>query len=187
MDDKKIVDLFFERDQKAINEVSNKYFNYLFVISNNIINSFEDAKEIVNDTMLKLWDSIPPNKPENLKSYSAKIARNLTIDKYRKENAEKRGSNNYDLALDELDKYIPSDKTDINEEIDNIYFKEKIEEFLDGLKKEERLIFIYRYWYFYSIDEISKKYGFTNSKVKMALLRTREKLKKYLVEEGINL
>ena len=109
MDDKKIVDLFFERDQRAISEVLNKYFNYLFVISNNIINSFEDAKEIVNDTMLKLWDSIPPNKPENLKSYSAKIARNLTIDKYRKENAEKRGSNNYDLALDELDKYIPSD------------------------------------------------------------------------------
>ena len=182
MDDKRIVELFFERSENAIKETEKKYKRLLTYIAKNILVSDEDSEEIVNDTYLRAWSSIPPEKPKNLSAYLGKITRNLALDKLDKQNASKRGGTSVELIYDELENLISSEEGSVN---DQLALKDSLNSFLANLKKEHRVIFVQRYWYFCSVTEIAKNNGLKENNVKIILLRLRERLKKHLEKEGI--
>lgn len=183
MEDVKIVELYFNRDEKAISETQIKYGKYCYNISYNILSNNEDVQECLNDTYLHAWNSIPPNKPSILSTYLGKIIRRLSIDSYRKSKAQKRGGSEYTLSLDELDECL-SNNVDSKDLVDEKILTETINAFLSRLSKTERTIFVLRYFNFDSINEISKHFGFKESKTKMILKRTRDKLKDYLNKKG---
>lgn len=185
MQDSDIVKLFFERNENAISESEKKYGRYLLYIANNILGSHEDSEECVNDTYARAWGCIPPKKPSRLGAFLGKIVRNLSLDRYNKNRAQKRGGNSVDVAYEELEGVL----TDKEEPrlVDEIFLKSIINSFLEGLDKEKRIIFLQRYWYFSSVKEIAKNRGLSEGNVKVILSRLREKLKKHLEREGINI
>lgn len=194
MESLKIIEMLLKRDEKAISELEIHYGNYCKTIAKNILSDDEDVKECLNDTLLNTWNSIPPNKPDNLLTYVGKIMRNNAINKLKYNTAEKRGSGEYTVVLDEVSEIISSDNNAGNKSyspVENVVEKKElvriINEFLSMLSRETRVIFVKRYWYFSSIKEIANEMGVTESKVKMTLKRTQEKLKDYLQKEGIKL
>ena len=184
MEDKKIVDLYWERSESAIEETAKKYDKYCSTISYNILKNEEDAKECVNDAYLKTWNSIPENRPTFLSSYLGKIVRNLSLNVYRLKTAKKRAGEGVDVLLSELEECLLSTET-VESEIETIELSKLISAFLRRQKKEVRLIFVRRYWYMDSIEEISKRYGFTEGKIKSTLFRCRNGLREYLLKEGV--
>jgi len=184
MEDLQIVELYWNRDEEAVNETQKKYENYCFSIAYHILQNQEDCKEAVNDTYLAAWNSIPPHHPLNLSTYLGKIARRISLNKWRDKNADKRGGGQLVLSLDELEECIP-DQKGISSQLEQQYLSEAINHFLSVLKENERKVFVCRYWYFDSISEIADRFHYSQSKVKMMLKRTRDKLKNYLIEEGI--
>ena len=183
MEDREIVSLYLERDENAIKETDKKYGRYCGTIAFNILRSHEDAEECVNDTYAKTWDSIPPAKPNKLGAFVSKITRNLAINRYFQSRAEKR-SGEMELILDELEEIIPSGEGDVSDEI---ALRDAINGFLKTLAPANRIIFVRRYWYGCSVKEIAKGMSFTESNVKVILLRVREKFREYLEGEGITL
>ncbi len=185
MEDNQIVNMYFERSEDAISVTQKKYNRYANYIAYNILNNREDSEECVNYAYLKVWDSIPPHRPENLATYLGKIVRNLALDMYDKYKAKKRGTGQVALALEELKECVSSSER-VENIVDEITLKEALNKFVKELPKETRIIFVRRYWYLSSIKEIAKEYELSESKVKMTLMRTREKLKMYLEQEGIS-
>ncbi len=185
MKDEEIIDLYFKRDENAIKETDSKYGNYCYVVSNNILNNPEDAKECVNDTFLTAWNKIPPERPYILSAFLAKITRNISLTRYRLMNAQKRSNDQVSMSIDELAYCIGKNNTE--EEVDADILKDSINDFLALENENDRKIFVMRYFYFYSIEEIAEYYGFGLSRVKMSLKRTRDKLKTYLKKEGYTL
>ena len=186
MEDREIVALYWERNEKAITESENKYGRYCYSIALNILRNHEDSEECVNDTYAKAWNSIPPKKPEKLSVFLGKITRNLALDVLDKLSAKKRGSTEITLVLDEISECIPSPNY-TEKEIDNRALAENLSSFLKTLTSENRKIFLQRYWYMMPIKEIAKENSFTESKVKMSLMRTRENLKIFLEKEGVQI
>lgn len=186
MEDEKIIEMYFDRNEKAIVETQVKYGKYCYSISYNILYNNEDVQECLNDTYLNTWNSIPPNKPSVLSTYLGKIIRRLSIDKYRKTNALKRGGGEYPISLDELEECLSSNITS-KDVVDEELLVEEINEFLSNISKVERSMFVSRYFYFDSIEEICDRFGFKESKVKMSLKRTRDKLKEHLIKKGYTL
>lgn len=186
MDDKQIVDLFWERSEKAIFETQKKYGRYCHYISYNILHSDEDAEECVNDTLAKAWNTIPPSKPNHLPAFLGKIIRNLSLDRYEKYHAEKRGYGQVSCALDELQECLPGSNNTLCIAEDMV-LREALNTFLLSLPTAKRKIFMRRYWYFSTIKEISTDYQISESKVKMILLRTRNSLKAFLEKEGVEI
>jgi len=186
MEDREIVALYWERNEKAITESENKYGRYCYSIALNILRNHEDSEECVNDTYAKAWNSIPPKKPEKLSVFLGKITRNLALDVLDKLSAKKRGSTEITLVLDEISECIPSPNY-TEKEIDNRALAENLSSFLKTLTSENRKIFLQRYWYMMPIKEIAKENSFTESKVKMSLMRTRENLKIFLEKEGVEI
>ena len=184
MDDARIVELYWQRDEAAITETQTKYGHYCYCIAYNILKNNEDAKECENNTYLDAWNSMPPNKPAILSSFLGMITRRISLDKFRKSISKKRGGGEAELSLDELEWCVPSDKS-IDDEMDAENLAKLISSFLKDLPKTECNVFLRRYWHFDSIKDISKRYGYTQSKVKMMLKRTREKLANYLEKEGV--
>lgn len=186
MDDREIIALYFKRAETAITETAKKYGRYCFSISNNILHNHQDAEESVNDTYLHTWNSIPPTKPNCLSAYLAKIVRNISLNKVKALHTQKRGSGEYELAYEELDRKIAFPQS-VEDMIDEIYLRDLLNRWLETLSPEKRMVFVGRYWYFDSISEISSKMGFSESKTKMLLLRLRNDLKEYLESEGVHL
>ena len=186
MEDLKIIELFFERKEYAIAETERKYGGYLSKIAYNILFDSEDSEECVNDTYMKAWNTIPPRKPEVLRTFLGKITRRLAIDVFRKKHAEKRGNSEFALSLSELDECIP-DKLSAESEFEYNQLTEKINAFLGSLSKENRDIFICRYFYSDSIKEIASFFGTSESKIKSSLFRSRKILKEQLLKEGFDL
>ena len=185
MEDEKILDLFFSRSELAIFETQRKYGKFCFLIANGILNCKEDAEECVNDTYVRAWESIPPHRPECLSAFLGRITRNLSLDRYRKMNAEKRGKSPVALPLEELEECLPD--ASAQPRTDSILLQSAINSFLRTLPTEARIIFMQRYWYFCAVKEISVRLKISERKVKMSLLRTRNRLKKYLEKEGISI
>ncbi|MGN0526783.1 MAG: RNA polymerase sigma factor [Acutalibacteraceae bacterium] len=185
MEDVKIIELFNQRDENAIAECTEKYGNLLKKISFNILGNKEDSEECFNDTLNKLWSTIPPKNPNSLVAYMGKIVRNLSINKYRENHAQKRYSGG-DLLLSELSECIP-DKSSVETVIDTNDLTEYINKWLRGLETEKCNIFIRRYWYGDSIKDIAMNYSATEKKIAGILYRLRESLKKYLEKEGVNI
>jgi RNA polymerase sigma-70 factor (ECF subfamily) len=183
VDDKSIVDLYFSRDQEAITQTDKKYGHYCYRIAYNILTNREDAEESVSDTYVAAWRAIPPRRPSVLSTFLGKITRHIAIDRWRERNASKRGGGEVPLALEELQDCVAGMQ---NVEMD--YERKEIikayVKFLDALPVTERRVFLCRYWYVDSVEAIADKFGFSQSKVKTMLHRTRAKLRKQLAEEG---
>ncbi|MCC8132109.1 MAG: sigma-70 family RNA polymerase sigma factor [Oscillospiraceae bacterium] len=180
MDDERIIELFFERSESAIDELDQKYGSLCKTVSKNVLGSEEDAREAVNDTYLAVWNKIPPERPENLLGYVLKIAKNRSLNILRSRSAKKRDSF-YQVALDELEECLPSTSS-VEAEIDFKELSEAVDSFLETLTTENRVIFLRRYWFSDSLKEIAKLTGLTEKTVSVRLVRIRKKLKDYLSE-----
>ncbi len=184
MTDEQILNDYWERSESAIKETEKKYGPYCYSIAYHILFDRQDSEECVSDTYLRAWNSIPPRRPNRLSVYLGKITRNLSINRLQKETAKKRGGSQVEIALDELMGAIPDCQNSI---LDKVVFADVLNRFLDDLSPETRKIFMLRYWLFASVKEIAQNLGISESKVKQVLMRTREKLRKALQEEGVDL
>ena len=178
-----IIELFFDRSEDAIKELDQKYGNYCYKLSYSILGNKQDAEECVNDSYLGVWNAIPPARPNPLLTFVCKIVRNISLNRYNASKAKKRNSE-YVLSLEELGDILSENtlETELKEEEILKY----IEEFLDMQSKENRVIFIRRYWFSDSYKEIEKRTGVNKRLISVRLARMREKLKIYLEERGIN-
>ena len=186
MDDARIVQLYWDRDEQAIPATSDKYGSYCAAIARNILSSREDAEECVNDTFLKAWDSMPPHRPQILSAFLGKIVRNLSFNRYKRNAADKRGGGELPVVLEELSELV-SGQDDVGRELDRKELIEAIDGFLAGLSSKKRSVFVSRYWYADSISEIAARHGMKDGAVSMTLNRLRLKLRSYLVERGFEL
>jgi len=183
MNDTEIVSLYWARSERAIAETNVKYGGYCLTIARNILGDAQDADEAAADTWLAAWNSIPPRRPAILRSYLGKLTRNISLKKWRDGRALKRGGGEVLLVLDELADCIP-DHSDTEKEADAKLLTQTINRFLSELKQDERRVFVCRYWYMDSVSDVSKRFGFSESKVKSMLLRLRKRLKSQLEREG---
>lgn len=186
MKDEEIVELYWQRSEDAIKETSTKYQAYLSKIAYNILSDFEDSKECVNDTYLAAWNSMPEHRPSVLSTYLGKIARQISIDVFRKKNSLKRYASEYALSLSELEESF-SDHATPEQTFDAKILDEAINTFIRSLPEESRKVFIGRYYFFDSVKKIAAYCGISETNVKAILFRARQKLKEYLVKEGFSL
>ena len=183
MNDKSIVDLYFNRDEEAITQTDKKYGRYCYSIAYNILTNKEDAEESVSDTYMTAWKAIPPRRPSVLSTFLGKITRHISIDRWRERSAYKRGGGEVTLALEELEDCVAG-LQNVEMEYERKELIRAYVKFLDALPVTERRVFLCRYWYVDSVEAIAEKFGFSQSKVKTMLHRTRAKLRKQLAEEG---
>ncbi len=183
MDDVKIIELFFSRDERAVSETQKKYGEYINSVAFNITGNEEDSSECANDTYLKLWNSIPPEIPVSFKAYLGKIIRNSALSRYRMNKAAKRDCGTY-VLLSELEECLSSDAS-VEEEFDAKRTGELISLWLKALPGEDRVIFIKRYWYGDSVKHIAEKIGISPKKAADRLFVLRKKLKKELEQKGV--
>lgn len=185
MDDRQIIELFWQRDEQAIAETTEKYMGYCMAVAGNILGVHEDAEECFSDACGKVWNSIPPHRPDSLKAYIGRVTRTCALDRLSYLNAAKRGRNITEI-VDELGECLAAAQS-----AEQIYEQEdtgrKISEFLRGTDERSRLVFVRRYWYSDSIKDISARFGMTRSGVKSMLSRTRKKLRVFLEQEGISI
>lgn len=186
MGDQQIVDLYWARAENAISETAHKYGRYCHYIAYNILHNDEDSEECVNDTYLKAWNVIPPQRPNKLSTFLGKITRNFALDRYKYNSREKRGGGQMPLVIDELAECVSTTDT-ANHIIDDMVLVDCFNRFLATLPAETRKIFMRRYWYFSSIKEIANDFSISESNVKMTLFRVRNKLKQLLEKEGFEL
>lgn len=184
MDDLSIIELYFERDERAIRETDAKFGRLCHSIAYNILNSREDSEECVNDTYVGVWNAIPPAKPNNFMSFVCRIARNLSLKRLEFIKREKRSADVL-ISLDELAEILPDERYAPNVRDEDV--GKLISKFLRSQKEDVRNVFIRKYYFFDSIKEIAGRYGFTESKVKNMLFHTRNKLKDYLIKEGVEI
>lgn len=183
MDDKTIVDLYFLRNEDAIGLTEEKYGPYCYSIAYNILSNREDAQESVSDTYLAAWNNIPPRRPSVLSAFLGKLTRHISIDRWRQRTAAKRGGGEVAVALEELAECVVG-LQNIELEYERKELMKAYTRFLKELPETERRVFLGRYWYMESIEAIATKFGFSQSKVKMLLQRTRIKLRLRFEEEG---
>ena len=185
MDDNQIIDLLWQRIEDALENVRQKYGTLCHNVSFSILRSREDAEECVNDTYMKVWDSIPPARPENFPAYVVKITRNLSIDRLRSLKRVKRGADNREVALSELEACLPGQS--IDDALNAKELAEVINRFLRELPAESRLIFVGRYWNYRTIAELASDFGYSQSKIKSLLFRIRGDLRANLELEGYSI
>lgn len=185
MEDNQIIKLFKDKSEEAITGLSQKYGFLCRKLASNILNSSEDVDECINDTYLAVWNSIPPNEPSSIRNYLCSTLRNLAIKKYHYNTAEKRNSS-YDVALDELAETLSLDNT-VESLLSSQELASYLDEFLATLDKDTRVMFVLRYWYSESVNNIAKKFGVKPNTITVKLKRTREKLHNHLISKGVNL
>ena len=181
MEDERIVALYWERNENAIRETEAKYGKFCYAIAYNVLRSREDADECVNDTWVGAWNAMPPERPKRLPSFLARITRNIAIDRYRYDGAQKRSAQT-EIAMDEYYDCIPSAEASVE---DTLALKEAVNGFLASLDVRSRVIFMRRYWYSMSIAEIAESVCLSENHIGIILHRTRNKFKDYLKKEGI--
>ena len=184
MDDKRIVELYFRRDEQALTETQQKYSRYLHRVAHNILQNPQDAEECVSDTYLRAWNAIPPHRPTRLSVYLGKITRHLALDRYAALTADKRGGGTTADILEEWRDALPDGGGD---PADDIAVRDALSRFLRQLPADKRRVFIRRYWYGDTIAAIAAESHATESRIKMMLSRTRAELKTFLEKEGIAL
>ena len=183
MDDNSIIDLYFDRSEKAISETALKYGKYCYSIAFNILSDKEDSEESVNDTWLAAWKTIPPKVPAILSTFLGKLTRNISLNRWKSRRAYKRGGGEVVLALEELGQCISTGETP-EETFEKKELLRCLNKFLAALPDTERSVFVCRYWYLDPISDIAGRFGFTETKVTSMLHRTRGKLRKQLEQEG---
>lgn len=184
MEDKQIVALYFDRDESAIAETAKKYGSYCYSIAFGILYCQQDAEETVNDTYMGAWKAIPPHQPEKLSTFLGKITRRLALMKWKASHSLKRGAGEMDIALEELEECLSNGVTP-EQAVEQKELTRQLNAFLKKLPDTEQRIFVCRYWYIMPVKEIAARFGFSESKVKSMLSRTRKKLAVYLQKEGV--
>ena len=184
VEDKKIVELYWERSEAAIKETEAKYGTYCHSVAYRILQSTEDAEECVNDTYLRAWEAMPPHKPSKLSSFLGKITRNLALNRYWANRAQKRSAE-MELILDEVGEFLP-DPTEqpISEEV---VLREAINGFVRALPPKKRQMFVQRYFYCCSVRTVARELGMSENAVKVSLHRIREEFRLHLIKEGIEI
>ena len=183
MEDERIVELFFRRDERAIEEAAYAHGGLCRSLALRLLGDFQDAEECVSDTLLAAWNSIPPHRPEKLPAYLARLTRNLALRRRRDAERLKRGGGEADMALEELEECLPA-RESVERTVERRELAKALERFLRTLSRTERRVFLGRYWYCESVRELAERFGFSESKVKSMLCRTRERLRRYLEKEG---
>ena len=183
MEDQAIIALYLKRSEQAIVETDTKYGGYCYSIAYNILSNREDSEESVSDTYMAAWNTIPPRRPSFLNAFLGKVTRHISIDRWRKSSAKKRGGGEIILALEELENCVDVHNTENTFERKEL--TRVLNQFLTSLPETERNVFLCRYWYMDSIQTISEYSGFSQSKVKSSLHRSREKIRKQLRREGL--
>ena len=183
MNDIEIIDLYWARNENAIAETDKKYGKYCYCIAQNILANEQDSEECVNDTYLRVWDTVPPKRPNKLKAFLAAIVRNLSLDLYRSRKREVQVISESEKVFSELAGVMP--KQNLDAVADEIAFAEILNCFLASLSEESRKIFMRRYFYFDSVKKIALDFGISESKVKVTMFRVREELREFLEKEGV--
>lgn len=183
IEDEKIIEMFFQRSEQAIQELDIKYGKIFRKLSYNIVNNLQDSEECVNDAYLGAWNTIPPEKPNPLLTYMCKIVRNISLKIYYKKEAAKRKST-YTIMMQEIETCI-TDPNTVETEIEVKELARIIESFLDTLTVKNRVIFMYRYWFSNNYKDIAKLVGLTEKNISVRLTRIRQKMKDYLTERGV--
>ena len=186
MRDEEIIALYFARSERAIAAAQEQYGSYCRAIARNILGSEDDAEECVNDTLLRAWNAIPPQRPARLGAFLGTIARNVALNRLERDRAEKRGRGQGELALSELEECLPAPRG-VEEALEERAAVRAVEAFLRAQPPSRRRMFIRRYWYASPIREIARDWGYSESKTASLLRRMRDALKKYLEQEGITL
>ena len=186
MEDSDIIELYWQRDQSAIAETSEKYGKFLWNIAWNVLRSHGDAEECVNDTYLRTWNAIPPARPSAFRAWLGRITRNLSLDRWKQSRAEKRGGDGMEVLLGELDQCVPASHG-VEQALEDQEIARLISAFLRTLSQEPRIMFLRRYWYGEDLADIARKLGCGQGKVKSSLFRTRKALRAYLEKEGVDL
>ncbi len=186
MDDNEIVELFFARDEAAIEAVHRRYGSYCTAIAQNILGDEGAAEECVNDAWLRCWDAIPPQRPRSLKAFAGKIVRNLALSALRSETAQKKGGGQAALALEELSEVVSGGDTP-EAALDRQALLAALDGFLANLPEQPRSLFLRRYWYLDSVKQLAVRFGMSQTKVTTTLHRLRQKLRVHLQQEGFEL
>ena len=185
MEDRNIIALYWQRDEAAIAATKTKYGAFCRSIAWQILQNREDTDECESDTYLRVWESVPPERPRQFSAYLGAIARRLSLDRWRRRHAESRGGGQVELSLEELGECIP-DGYPVEQQIEGAETAALVTRFLRTLPRTECDVFLRRYWYLDSVEQIARRYGFSESKVKMMLKRTRDKLRTVLEQEGVS-
>ena len=183
MDDNAIIDLYFARDQQAVQATAQAYGAYCASIAQRILDDRGAAEECVNDTWLKCWQSIPPQRPRSLKSFAGRIVRNLALSALRADAAQKRGGGQVRLALEELGEVVSGSDTPEGA-LDRQAFRAALDGFLAGLPERNRNLFLRRYWYLDSVEQLARRFGMSRTQVTTTLHRLRQRLRVHLEQEG---
>lgn len=186
MDDSHIIELFWHRNEQAIRETQQKYSAYCTAIANNVLLCPEDSQECVQDALLRLWDTIPPQRPRCLQAYLGRITRNLAVNRLRAKSAQRRGSGLQHLPLEEL-RELASGQGDPPTELEKRRLADSISVFLRALSPEKRQLFVKRYWYAEPLSQVAAEAGLSQDMVRNILFRLRKQLKKHLEKEGFTL
>lgn len=183
MEDSQIIELYWQKNADAISETSSKYGAYCYTIADNILHSIEDSEECVNDTWLHAWNAMPPQRPNVLRMFLAKITRSLSVNRINARSAEKRGGGEINLVLDELADCLAGE-TNVEAEYEVKELEQCIRRFVRGLPERDGNVFVRRYFFTEPVAAIAKRYGLTESNVTVILSRTRKKLRLKLAKEG---
>ena len=183
MEDCQIIELYWQKNTDAISETASKYGAYCFNIADNILHNTEDSEECVNDTWLHTWNAMPPQQPNSLRIFLARITRNLSFDRFSARNARKRGGGEIILVLDELAECLSSG-TDVETEYENKELEQCIRRFVQTLPERDGNVFVRRYFFTDPVASIAGRYSLTENNVMVILNRTRKKLKRELMKEG---
>lgn len=181
MEDKKILDLLWERSREAIPALARRFGGRLQRTAMNILSNKEDAEEAVNDTYLALWDAIPPERPDPLEGYVYRVGRNVALKKLRFQSAQKRSSG-YALSLDELSEILPGES--IEDLLDARALGQSLDRFLGTLSKSDRILFLRRYWFGDRVKDLARQRLMTENALSVRLSRLRQKCKDHLIKEG---
>lgn len=186
MEDEKIISLYKERSESAISETDKKYGVRCRSTAYNILQNREDSEECANDTYMKLWNAIPPQEPSPLAAFIYRIVRNLALDRVKAALRKRRAGENYTDVYNEISDCIPSGEN-VAKSVEDKELTALIDRFLDTLSREKRTMFLMRYWNFSTSADIAKRLCLSESKVRVTLMRTREKLREYLEKEGVDI
>lgn len=186
MEDNKIIELYWARSQQAITESQRKYGSYCRTIARNILPREEDAEECVNDTWLRAWNAMPPQRPTRLQAFFGKLTRNLCLDRWRRDHAAKRGGSQTELALEELEDCLAA-RERVEDALDAEHTAQLISRFVRQLSAPDRMLFVRRYWYLDDIRTLAHTLGMGQSQVKSRLHRIRQRLRQALEQEGVAL
>lgn len=186
MDDSEIIRLFTERSEQAVEAAFRKYGRYCKTVAFNILQNNEDADECVNEALMRLWDSIPPNDPPVFSAYLARIVKNCAYDRLRQAMREKRGGGEMTLVFEEISDCV-SGSSSVEDELEFRELNAAISDFLAKINTKHRKMFLLRYWYCFSISEIAARLGTSENSVSVTLARVRRKIKEYLTKRGYDI